>query len=580
MTVAHDTKHWRVLALAPDGAVEAKDAPPAIRQVLYHRGLFTKEAIDAFLNPGPKWMHDPCLLPDMDTALDRLQQAVAQGETVGILGDFDVDGVTGTALLALALGQLGVTVVPYLPHRVREGHGPNPGAIHSLREQGCTLMITVDCGVNDLEEVDLASRLGMHTIITDHHTPRPQLPHAVAVINPKVAPSPHSSANAAQVSYPFVGLSGAGLAFKLVHGLYRRMGLPCPPDLIALAAIGTVADVSPLLDENRYLVQAGLRALATTRHPGLLALYRRAGLNPQGIGMEAISFAISPRLNSAGRLDSASTSYRLLTSTDYNESEELSLRLEEMNLHRRQETERSLTAAQERVMQQANLPSILLVGEDWYHPGIVGLTAGQLAERFNRPAIAMCLSEDVVRASARSIPQFNMVRALEQCGDLFLRYGGHPQAAGFTMKRENLESLYERMEALADEELAGMDLRPSIRIDAEAPVTSLMGAGFEWLRALGPFGEGNPAPTFMARNLEVREVRPLGNSGQHLKLKLRENRATFDAAAFGLAERWTEGVDRIDAVYRLETERRGGAEVVSLRLLDFSDASGASATTA
>ena len=220
------------------------------------------------------------------------------------------------------------------------------------------------------------------------------------------------------------------------------------------------------------------------------------------------------------------------------------------------------------------------MGEDWYHPGIVGLTAGQLAERFNRPAIAMCLSDDVVRASARSIPQFNMVRALEQCGDLFLRYGGHPQAAGFTMKRENLESLYERMEALADEELAGMDLRPSIRIDAEAPVTSLMGAGFEWLRALGPFGEGNPAPTFMARNLEVREVRPLGNSGQHLKLKLRENRATFDAAAFGLAERWTEGVDRIDAVYRLETERRGGAEVVSLRLLDFSDASGASATTA
>ena len=566
-------KQWHVLPPAPADSVEAKDAPPVIRQVLYNRGFCTKEAIDAFLSPNSKSMHDPRLLPDMDAALDRLQHAIAQGEKVGILGDFDVDGVTGTALLAMALQQLGVTVIPYLPHRVREGHGPNPGAIHSLREQGCTLMITVDCGVNDLEEVELAASLGMHTIITDHHTPRPQLPPAIAVINPKV-----EAAAGTNRDYPFLGLSGAGLAFKLVHGLYQRVGQPCHPDLLALAAMGTVADVSPLIDENRYLLKAGLRALAGTRHPGLLALYRHARIEPKGMGIEAISFAIAPRLNSAGRLDSAVASYRLLTTSNSEEAQELAEQLEELNQQRRHETERSLEAALERVKHHSKTPSILLVGEEWYQPGIVGLTAGQLVEQFNRPAIAMCLGDDTVRASARSIPQFNMVGALERCSDLFLRFGGHPQAAGFTMKRENLESFYERMEAVADEELAGLDLRPTITIDAETPIASLMGPGFDWLRALSPFGEGNPAPTFLARDLEVREVRPLGNSGQHLKLKLRENRVSFDAAAFRLAQRWTDGADRIDAVYRLETEWRGGAEVVSLRLLDFRPATGTSAS--
>ena len=560
-------KNWRVLPTAPTEAVEAWDAPVPIRQVLYNRGFSSKSDIEAFLSPSPGSMHDPRLLPDMDPALDRLEEAVAKGETVGILGDFDVDGVTGTSLLAIALQQLGVTVVPYLPHRVHEGHGPNPSAIRSLREQGCSLMITVDCGVNDYEEIDLARSLGMHTIITDHHTPRPQLPQAVAIINPKV---PQSEG---QRPYPFFGLSGAGLAFKLVHGLYQRLGQPCHPDLIALAAIGTVADVSPLVDENRYLMKAGLRALSITRHPGLQALYQRARIEPRGIGVESISYAIAPRLNSPGRLESASSSYRLLTTGDVDEASELAQHLEELNQERRQQTEQSLTAARERVQQNASTPSILLVGEEWYQPGIVGLTAGQLVEQFNRPAIAMCLQQDMVRASCRSIIQFNMVRALDRCSDLFARYGGHPQAAGFTMKRDKLETFCERMEAVADEELAGLDLRPTITIDAETPVGSLMGPGFEWLRALAPFGEGNPYPTFLARNLEVKDVRPLGNSGHHLKLKLRENQATFDAAAFGLAEHWTSGTERIDGVYRLETEWRGGAEVVSLRLVDFKQAS-------
>ena len=563
-----DAKRWHVLPPAPADAVEAKDAPPPIKQVLYNRGLSLKADIDAFLNPGPKAMHDPRLLPDMDAALDRLEQAVANRETVGILGDFDVDGVTGTALLATALEQLGVAVIPYLPHRVHEGHGPNPDAVRHLHDQGCALMITVDCGVNDLEAVDLASNLGMHTIITDHHTPRPQLPQAVAVINPKV-----QTETPAQGAYPFLGLSGAGLAFKLVHGLYQRVGQPCHPDLLALAAVGTVADVSPLVDENRYLLKSGLKALANTRHPGLKALYQRAGIEPRGIGIEAISYAIAPRLNSAGRLDSPTASYRLLTTADPDEAKDLAQQLEELNQERRSQTDQSLQAARQRVLQRIPIPSILLVGEDWYQPGIVGLTAGQLAEQFNRPAIAMCLREDVIRASARSIPQFSMIDALDKCSDLFLRYGGHPQAAGFTMKREKLETFYERMEAVADHELAGIDLRPTITIDAETPVASLLGPAFEWLRALAPFGQGNPAPTFLAKNLEVREVRPLGHSGDHLKLKLREERATFDATAFRLADRWQDGTQRIDAVYRLETEWRGGAEVVSLRLLDFKPAS-------
>ena len=556
---APELKRWELLPPAPPGAVEGRDIPPPIAHVLYHRGLTTSHAIEAFLNPTSASLHDPSLLPGMNQALSRLERAIKAKEIIGILGDFDVDGVSGTALLASGLEQLGAPVVPYLPHRVHEGHGPNAGAIKTLVDQGCSVMITVDCGVTAIDEVNLAQDMGMDTIITDHHTPLSRLPQATSIINPKLPDS----------RYPFQGLSGAGLAFKLIQGLYNQAGQPWDPDLMCMAAFGTVADVSPLVAENRYLVKAGLEQLASTRNLGLLALCRRVGINPKGADVEAISFAIAPRLNAAGRMDHALTSYRLLTTHSHDEASLLTEQLEHLNQQRRRLTDEALVATRQEVLARAPIPPILLVGQSWFEPGIVGLTASQLVEEFHRPAVVMCLGEDTIRASARSIPEFNMIAALTRCQDLFLRFGGHPRAAGFIMKRENLETLTERLEDIAAQELNQQDLRPRLLIDAEVSASGLAGQLYGWWRALAPFGEANPSPTFLTRGLRPVEVRQMGERGQHLRLKLKEGNAVFDAVAFRLMNGWIKSSSAVDVVYTLGTERRGTTEVMSLRIMDL-----------
>ena len=559
MSATSPPTEWSLLPPAPPGEVEGDDIPPIIAHVLYHRGLTRRVQIESFLSPTPASLHDPCLLPDMDQALSRLGRAIAEGETVGILGDFDVDGVSGTALLTSALRQLGGKVVPYIPHRVLEGHGPNPKAVQSLAQKGCSVMITVDCGVTSPEEVGLAKALGMDTIITDHHTPRPPLPPAHAVINPKVPGG----------RYPFLSLSGAGLAFKLAQALYQHIGQPLDPHLMSLAAIGTLADISPLVGENRYLVKEGIRRLASTRSSGMLALCRRAGITPKEIDTEAISFAIAPRLNAAGRLDHALTSLHLLTTGSEEEASALADELEDLNQQRRQLTEEAMAAAREEVLAREPIPAILLVGRSWYIPGIVGLVASRLVEEFHRPAVVMCLEDEMVRASARSIPQFSVVSAFTKCQDLFAKFGGHPQAAGFTMPRQNIGQLTERLEELAFRELANVELQPKLDIDAEVSPASLAGEAFRWVKMLEPYGQENPPPIFLTRGLHVANARLVGERGQHLSLNLKEGGIVFDAIAFRMGDRWMEGINSIDVVYTLGTRRRGNTEVMSLRVLDF-----------
>ena len=535
--------------------------PPIAAQVLHNRGLSTRHEIDSFLNPR---LHDPELLPGMEAASHRLSRAVMAGETIGIFGDFDVDGVTGTALVAQALGDLGAKVVPYIPHRTIEGHGMNGPALRSLGEQGVSVLVTVDCGISSDKEVDLARTLGMDVIITDHHIPGSTLPPALSIIDPKLRTS----------SYPFPNLSGGGLAFKLVQGLYNVLGRPWKLDLLELAALSTVADLVPVKDENRFLVKEGLKELRGTSRPGLEALYRCANIRREAIDVETISFMIAPRLNAAGRLDHADIAYRLLLTRSSEEAEALACQLEALNKQRRQLTEEAYTSVRDTVRGWGSLPGILLVSDDRLTPGIAGLVASRLVDEFSRPAVAMSVVDGVIRASARSIPEFDISAALSQCEDLFTRHGGHRQAAGFEMPTKNVSLLKERLGLVATKDMEQLDLKPVLHIDAEVSLASLAGETFRWLKDLEPFGVENPAPTFLTRNLYPVEARLMGNQGHHLRLKLREGKVLWDATAFRQGDQWVPGTPAVDVVYTIGAKWRGGTETLALKVLEFRPSTG------
>ncbi|MEK7814897.1 MAG: single-stranded-DNA-specific exonuclease RecJ, partial [Chloroflexota bacterium] len=547
--------------------------PPAVARVLVNRGIDTAAKLQLFLHPPHRLPYDPVRLPGMDQALQRLHQAVNRGEKVGIFGDFDVDGVTGTAIVAEGLRGMGLPVFPYLPHRVNEGHGLSVVAIQRLVEQGVSLIITVDCGTTAVAEVAGARELGADVIITDHHVPHDRLPEAAAVVNPRLPES----------NYPFLGLSGAGLGFKLVQGLYQFYGQPWDPSLLELAALGTIADLVPLVDENRFLVQQGLAALAQTGRPGLQALYRRAGVQPSaagGLSAETVAFQIAPRLNSPGRMEHAGDSYRLLTTQSQEEAEVLAEKLERLNQERRNLTEEAFAVARQQVLQHSTLPPILLVADPSFVPGITGVVAGRLVETFRRPAVVMALGDDRAMASGRSIPEFNIIEAFTACGHLLTRYGGHAQAAGFTLPAKNLPLLEAELTAIAQEALGSRDLRPTLSIDAEVKIADLLGEPLSWLSSLEPFGMANPRPVFLTRRAQVLEAQGVGKSGQHLKLRVREGDSPdapsaggafgqYTALAFNQAHRWVANTPYLDLVYTLSAPTSRGDGDLTLKVLDF-----------
>ncbi len=532
---------------------------PFQSNLLYNRGITRPDQLESFLSPGPQDLHDPFLLPDMDRAVERLERAISSREVVGAFGDFDTDGIAGTALLFQALERLGLRVVPYIPHRVEEGHGLNVQAIKGLKEAGVSLLITVDCGITSVEEVDVASSLGMDTIITDHHSLPPALPSAHAIVNPHRPDS----------RYPFRDLAGVGLGFKLSQGLYQHLGHRWPEDLLELVALGTVADLSPLKGENRYLVMEGLRVINRTRRPGLQELIKGARLAPGAIDTEAISYGLAPRLNAAGRLEHAITSMRLLTATSRDEAALLARQLEQRNSQRQQLTRDALIEASSEVASRPEVEPLLIVGAEEWSPGILGLVAGKLAEEFCRPTIALSLGGDVIRASARSIPEFNIAEALGMCSDLFCRFGGHAQAAGFTMPSEHLNTLKQRLQAIAGERLSGLDLTPTINIDAQVPLQLLVGENFAFLQSLAPFGEGNPMPVFLTTNVQVVEASTMGDRSQHLRLKLKQGGSMWKGTAFWSSERLDHMQGKIDMVFTIAVDRWNSQNTLRLNLLDF-----------
>ncbi len=561
--------HWRLRGRCPEGELAAAPYPPLIRHLLWHRGIRTPVQATAIIGGSPV-QYDPLLLPDIEPALRRLRRAVLEGELIAVYGDFDVDGVTASAILSEGLRDLGGSVATYIPDRFGEGYGVNVPAIDSLAAKGATLIVTADCGTSSIAEAEHARKLGIDVIIVDHHTVPPQLPAAVAIVNPKRADN----------RYPDAELASGGLAFKLMAALYESLGRPWQPErYLDLVALSTVCDVAPIQDENRSLVRQGLLALRRTRRPGLRALIEVSGLDPARLDVDSIGYALGPRLNAAGRLAHARLALDLLLEDDKDRAMQRALQLSALNQQRQQATAAAMELAFQMLTEEDIARPLIFIGHPEFPSGIVGLVAGRLAEEHYRPAVVYEKGEETSRASCRSIPEFDISGALRTCPELMLRFGGQRAAAGFTAENEKLPALKEALLCRAETELAGMDLAPVVDIDAAVPLHRINGRLIELMLKLAPFGQANPEPTFLSRGLEVTDVRLLGDDGDHLRLRLRDGKVTWPAVGFGFGEDRYAELDirpgrRLDVVYTFCSDRgtEGGLELRVKDLVASSDA--------
>jgi len=552
---------WKILPPVPDEYLNASDFSPLVAQLLYNRGVKPEE-IDPFLSADRRLEGNPFLLPDISQAVSRVYKAVLAREKIAVYGDFDVDGVTAIVILVEGLSRLGAEVITYIPDRVNEGHGLKISALEKLQAQGASLVITVDCGVTDLTEVKQAREMGMDMIITDHHIPLGSLPQAVAVIDPKRKDS----------MYPYPDLAGAGVAFKFLQALFHKDSREkWLAGLMELVVLATVTDLVTLVGENRYLVKKGLRELNNSSRVGIQEMGKLAGLKPGELDAKDISWVLGPRLNAAGRMDNASTSYQLLTTQSPEEARLLALELERRNAERQKLTKEVLSRAREKLAAKLHLP-VLIDGDESYSIGVIGLVAGKLLDEFYKPAIIISLGPELCQGSCRSIAEFDVTAALGECHNLLTTFGGHPLAAGFTVTRQNLAQLEECITRLATDQLGQLDLRPEIVIDAELLLSTFTGETFNLIQKLSPFGRGNPQPTFLTRQVEVIECRNFGSQGEWLRLKLKQGNVTWQAVDFKSQRTREEIPSYIDIVYNLEKSRWNGEEVLGLNLRDFAPA--------
>ena len=536
---------------------------PLIAQLFFNRGLSDSSRLESFIAADERLSGDPTLLPGMHQAVARIYQALLSGEHIAVYGDFDTDGITATALLVQGLSLLNGKVTPYIPHRLTEGYGLKTATLESLHRQGVSLVISVDCGITAFSEVKKARRKGLDIIITDHHTPPDTVPPATAVINPKLPDS----------DYAFSELAGVGVAFKLLQALLQSIGKEKQlSEVMDLVALGTVADIVPLLEENRYLVKQGLKLISASPRLGLGEMMNQCGLNVASFDAEDISWTIAPRLNAAGRLEHAMSSYQLLMTDSLQEARELATWLDQKNTERQRLTTKAFTKAREQVLAQGILP-LLIAGDKDFPAGICGLVASKLSDEFYRPAVVVRTGDRISSGSCRSIPEFNIIRALTQCSSLFYHFGGHSQAAGFTLPTRNLPRLEQALLELATTQIDGLDLRPTLDVDVEVMLSDLGGDTFPIMQKLAPFGSGNPAPTFLSHRVEVVACRTMGANGEHLRLKLRQNSTVWDGVGFRLGNYLAEVSSPLDIVYNLEIDRWGGEARLRLNILDFAPAS-------
>jgi len=565
-------KLWQLAEpISADILGQFPELDPVLLQLLWNRGLKDQAAIDEFLNPD--WLadvHDPFLFKDMKRAVERIYEAIGGNQTIGVFGDYDADGVTAAVIITSTLKKLGAKVEVYLPHREREGYGLNEEAIRYLKDRGVSLLITCDCGVANPSQVSLANSLGLTVIVTDHHQAQAELPAAFAILHPGLAGE----------SYPFKFLSGGGVAFKLVQGLLRYEGCHLSQTereiqekwLLDLVAISTVADMVKLTGENRTLVKYGLTVLRKTRRLGLKKLIEVAGLNFDDLDTYAIGFQIAPRINAAGRMDHANAAYALLMSENSTEAEELARSINLTNSQRQAITDVMFKEACEQIG-KINIKTFFIQA---YKPewslGLVGLVAGKLVQQYNRPALVMCQVGDKIAGSGRAgVGGFDLANALTACSEYLVSFGGHKEAAGFSLSINQLENFLSKFAKLAKAHLSGQDLTAKLAVDAVFTLDKIDWHIAEQVELLEPFGQGNHGARFASYGVLIANTQPVGSAGQHLRLELSFESSHQRFIWFNSAEsskQFSIG-DKVDVVYEVGVNEWNNTRQLELKVVDI-----------
>ncbi len=540
--------------------------PDLLSKILLKRGIDSFEKARQYFRPDLEALHDPYLMKDMDVAVDRLVRALENGEKIMIYGDYDVDGVSGASLLYLVLSQLvGPKVSYYIPDRITEGYGLSIKSIDEIAEQGVSLIVTIDCGVTAVEEIAHANSLGIDVIVADHHQPGEQLPPAVAVLDPKRPDCP----------YPFKELAGVGVGFKFMQALYQRLGLPEAEldQFLDIVALGSCADIVPVIDENRILVRHGLDRINFNPRYGIKALLESSGIEKKEITVGLIVFVLAPRINAVGRMGDAKRAVQLFTARSLQEARAIARELERENKIRRNVDETTFKEALEIVetrLDPENDHAFVLYKRDW-HPGVIGIVASRIVERYYRPTIMISVVDGIGKGSARSIAGFNIYEAIRDCSHLLTAFGGHKYAAGLTIDEAKIPEFIECFKAIARERLTPQDLVPQMTIDCEAEFQYFDERFIRLLKLMSPFGPMNMRPVFMSRNVRIAEE-PTIVGNNHLKLILEQGGQRFEAIGFNMADVLPKiqkkgGV--VDCAYVLEENRWNGKKTIQLRLKDI-----------
>mgnify|MGYP002587147715 FL=1 len=531
-----------------------------LAKILINRNIVDEEEINVFLNPKRNNFHDPFLMLDMDKAVDRIIKAIKNKEKTIIYGDYDVDGITSITVLKKFLSERGLEVDYYIPNRLEEGYGLNKDAIQEIAKQGYTLMITVDCGISGINEIEMANSLGIETIITDHHEQLDSLPQAYCIINPKRKDN----------TYPFRGLAGVGVVFKLIQAISIKLGLDEKAYLkyLDIVCIGTISDIVPLVDENRVIAKLGLMLVKVTKNIGLKELITQTGYS--NIDSSMVSFGIAPRINACGRMGKQEEALKLFITDDKNEANEITKKLNEYNIQR-QEKEKNIFEQAIKKLENNNveeLNSIVLAGENW-HNGVIGIVASRLTEKYFKPTILICIEGDEGKGSGRSIPGIDLHQALVESSQYLKKYGGHEMAVGLSLEKNKIEDFRKHFEEILKEKNVKQIL-PVINIDCEITKKDLNKETIEQIKLLEPYGEKNKPPLVVYKNLKITSIRAL-SEGKHLKIELKDGNENISAIGFNLGELSEEYLigDKVDIVGTLELNSYNGQERIQINLKDI-----------
>ena len=530
-----------------------------LARVLLNKGITNKEDIDLFMSPTRKDFHNPFLMPDMEIAVNRILKAIDNNEKIIIYGDYDADGITSITVLKSFLEERGLEVDSYIPNRLDEGYGLNKEAIKKIFDDGHRLMITVDCGISGIDEVDYANSLGMEVLITDHHEPAQTLPNALAVVDAKRKDN----------EYPFNQLAGVGVVFKLIQAIAIKLNLDEKEYLkyLDIVCIGTISDIVPLVDENRVIAKLGLKLVNQTRNIGLKALLEVVGF--KSIDSGTISFGVAPRINACGRMGHEQIALDLFLAKDYETAKKLAIKLNEYNTERQSIEKRIFDEAKEKIENEENNNACIIVGGEGWHHGIIGIVASKVTDMYFKPSILICFEKDIGKGSGRSIPGFDLHEALMNCSAELEKFGGHAMAVGVTVAKDKFNEFKTKLEEYAKK--CDIDkIVPIINIDSEIQIKNIDIDSVKSLKTLEPFGEANKTPLFLFKNLKINSIRAL-SEGKHLKLTLKEDNLMIDAIGFNMGELSEKYLldDKVDIVGSLEINSFNGNDSIQIVMKDL-----------